>query len=234
MNFYSIADLTVGLEPRYPMLRERCKPYLCKKSGVTDYVITTQTCELAELAARTPGATEEVLEYLHVGTLFYSALIRHHGLMLHSSAVVVNGACYAFSADKGVGKSTQTALWLREFADRGAYILNDDKPALKLENGSFYAWGTPFSGVKDLSVNGSAPLKAIAFVQRSPTNTIERLAPMQAIPLLFKQTIRPADETLMNLLLDTVQQLVEKVPLFLLRCNREADAAHMAYEAMNQ
>lgn len=234
MNFYSIADLIIGMEPRYPMLRERCKPYLCQKSGVTDYVISTETCGFAELVARHPEATEELLEYLHVGTLFYSALIRHQGLMLHSSAVVVDGECYAFSADSGVGKSTHTALWLREFADRGAYILNDDKPALKLENGSFFAWGTPFSGVEDISVNRSVPLKAIAFVQRSPFNSIERLAPMRAIPLLFKQTVRPADETLMNLLLDTVQQLVEKVPLFLLHCNTEADAAYVAYETMNQ
>lgn len=234
MYFYSIADIIVGLEPKYPLLRERCRPYLCKKSGVTDYVLPTDACGFAGLVAKHPEATEELLEYLHVGTMFYSVLLKHQGLMLHSSAVVVDGECYAFSADKGVGKSTHTALWLREFADRGAYILNDDKPALKLENGSFFAWGTPFNGVHNISVNQCAPLKAIAFVERSETNSIERLAPMQAIPRLFKQTVRPADETLMNLLLDIVQQLVQQVPLYLLRCNMEPDAAHMAYERMNQ
>ena len=103
MNFYSIADVIVGLEPKYPMLRERCRPYLCQTSGVTDHVIPTDSCGFAELVAEHPEATEELLEYLHVGTLFYSALIRHNGLMLHSSAVVVDGACYAFSADPGVG-----------------------------------------------------------------------------------------------------------------------------------
>ncbi len=234
MNFYSIADIIIGLEPKHALLRQRCEPYLCRKSGVTDYVISAEAGGLAELAAQHPEVTEEVLEYLHVGTLFYAGLIRHGGLMLHASAVVVDGACYAFSADRGIGKSTHTELWLREFADRGAYILNDDKPALKLANGSFTAWGTPFSGVNDISVNRSVPLKAIAFVERSQTNSIERLTAGQAIPRLFKQTVRPAEEALMNRLLDTVQQLVKTVPLYLLRCNTEPQAAQLAYQTMRQ
>ena len=234
MNYYSIADVIVGLEPKYPMLRERCRPYLCRKSGVTDYVIPTDAFGFAALVAKHPEATEELLEYLHVGTLFYSALLERNGLMLHASAVVVDGACYAFSADSGVGKSTHTALWLSEFADRGAYILNDDKPALKREDGGFFAWGTPFSGAEDISVNQRVPLKAIAFVERSETNSIERLAPMQAIPLLYRQTVHPRNEELTNLLLDTLQQLVKQVPLYLLRCNREPEAARLAYDTMKE
>lgn len=234
MKFYSIADVIVGLDPQYPMLRERCKPYLCRKSGVADYIISLENDSFAEWVADHPETTAEVLEYLRVGTLFYSVLVGHHGLMLHASAVVVDGACYAFSADSGVGKSTHTALWLKAFADQGAYILNDDKPAIKLENGSFVAWGTPFSGAQDVSVNRSVPLKAIAFVERSQTNSIERLTAMRAIPRLLRQTVRPADEKQMNLLLDTVQELVKKVPLYLLRCNREPEAALMAYEAMSK
>ncbi len=234
MNYYSIADLIVGFEPKYPMLRERCRPYLCTTGGTADYVIPSVVPGFAELAAAHPEADEELLEYLHIGTLFYSFFIQHNGLMLHSSAVVADNACYAFSADCGVGKSTHTALWLKEFADRGAYILNDDKPALKLQNGEFFAWGTPFNGTDDISVNRAAPLKAIAFVEQSETNSIVRLSAKEIMPRLFRQTIRPREASLMNLLLNTVEQLVEKVPIYLLRCNMEPEAAHVAYEMMSQ
>ena len=42
MNFYSIADIIIGLEPKHALLRQRCEPYLCRKSGVTDYVISDE------------------------------------------------------------------------------------------------------------------------------------------------------------------------------------------------
>ncbi|HBL41721.1 MAG TPA: hypothetical protein DDY98_09350 [Ruminococcaceae bacterium] len=234
MNYYSIADLIIGFEPKYSMLREHSKPYLCTESGVADYVIPPNAPGFAEVVAAHPEATEELLEYLHIGTLFYSLFIQHNGLMLHSSAVVVDDACYAFSADSGVGKSTHTALWLKEFVDRGAYILNDDKPAIKLKDGRFFAWGTPFSGAENISVNRAVALKAIAFVERSETNSIERLSTKEIMPRLFKQTIRPSDERLMNLLLNTIEQLVEQVPMYLLRCNMEPQAAHIAFEKMSR
>ena len=51
---------------------------------------------------------------------------------------MVDDYAYVFSADSGTGKSTHTQLWLEHFGDR-AYILNDDKPAIRLIDGKVYA-----------------------------------------------------------------------------------------------
>ena len=76
-------------------------------------------------------------------------------MLLHSSAVVVDGYAYLFSADSGTGKSTHTGLWKQHFGDR-AYIINDDKPAIRKVDGEWYVFGTPWSGKTDTSVNPRA------------------------------------------------------------------------------
>ena len=64
-------------------------------------------------------------EYYCSAYRFYTQLVDFSGLMLHSSAVIMDGRAYLFSAPSGTGKSTHTQLWLDVFGDR-ATILNDD------------------------------------------------------------------------------------------------------------
>ena len=79
-----------------------------------------------------------------VGEAFYARLLQYDGMLLHASCVEKDGKAYLFSAKSGTGKSTHTHLWLRAFPD--SRIINDDKPAVRRMDGTFYACGTPFSG----------------------------------------------------------------------------------------
>ncbi len=108
---------------------------------------------------------------------------------LHSSAVVVDGYAYLFSADSGTGKSTHTGLWLEHFKEK-AFIINDDKPVLRLENGQWFVYGTPWSGKTDLNINVKAKLGAIVFLERAKENHITPIEVKEAIPLFFNQTVR--------------------------------------------
>ena len=69
------------------------------------------------------GCSLESIEYIYTGTIFNRLLINHHGCMLHSSAVVVDGYAYLFSADSGTGKSTHTGLWIEHFKEKAFICL---------------------------------------------------------------------------------------------------------------
>ena len=55
--------------------------------------------------------TLEECEYIFVGLEFYRKLLLQGGMMIHASAVEVDGRVYLFSADSGTGKSTHTKQW---------------------------------------------------------------------------------------------------------------------------
>ena len=234
MNLYSIADIIVGYDSKYYMLKKRSEPYRCDTVQCPELIISLDYNELKKSLPQYPLLDIESLEYMRVGAQFYTALIDNGGFLLHASAVVVDGVAYCFSAPSGTGKSTHTSLWLKEFADKGAFIINDDKPAIKLVDGVPMVYGTPFSGKYDISVNTSVPLKALCFIERSETNSIRRISPLNAVSLVLDQTLRPTEEKLMDKLLDNLETVVTKVPAYVLHCNISPEAAITAYREMSE
>ncbi len=233
MKFYNIAGVTVGYDCKYPETEKRSRPYLCKESGYADFVIKIDYDNFEESLAQMPLMTAELLEYMRIGGHFYTALLDFGGFMLHSSAVVLDGRAYCFSAHSGTGKSTHTTQWLEHFKDKDPYIINDDKPAIKLESGGFKVYGTPFSGKHDISKNIGVPLQAIAFIERAETNSIRRLAPQEVFSRLLNQTVRPNDEAKLDKLCELVDKLLTQVPVYLLSCNISHEAAQLAYDEMS-
>ena len=153
--------------------------------------------------------------------------------MLHASAVVVDDYAYLFSADSGTGKSTHTRLWLDRFGEQ-AFILNDDKPALRLEDGVWYAYGTPWSGKHDLSVNARVPVAGICMLHRAEKNEIQPYTGSKAIFELLKQTLRPADPELRAKLMELLDKLMTMVSIWQMGCNMDPEAALVSYEAMSR
>lgn len=233
MDIYNIAGLTVGYNSRYNKLKDRSKPYLAKDTDVAKYVIRLDYDELEKSLPQYPLLDIAALEYMRVGSYFYTALIDNEGFLLHASAVVVDGVAYCFSAPSGTGKSTHTNLWLDAFKNKGAYIINDDKPAIKIVDGVPTVFGTPFSGKYDISVNTSVPLKALCFLKRSENNSIKRITPLQAASLVLDQTIRPENDDLMDKLFLTLENVVLSVPSYILSCNISKEAAIIAYNEMS-
>lgn len=233
MKFYSIAGINVGYEAKYELTEKRSRPYLCKESGVADLIINLDYNEIENNALESPHMSEQDWEYMFFGASFYKALLNYDGMLLHASAVVVDGQAYCFSANSGTGKSTHTSLWLEIFKDKNAFLINDDKPALRLENGKFMVYGTPFSGKHDLSVNTSVPLKAICFIERSETNSIEKLKPIQVFSLLLNQTVRPSEEDKLDKLCELIDKLLTFIPVYKLKCNISHEAALLAYNEMS-
>lgn len=227
-QFYKIAGLTVEMES-FGRTVTQAEPYRCEEAPA-DIVITSRAEELKE---QQPHLSLEDCEYLSTGSSFYRQLLEYDGLMLHASAVVRDGYAYLFSAPCGTGKSTHTKLWRKVFGDDNVFILNDDKPALRLENGVWYACGTPWSGKTAQNVNTKVPLAGICFLRRGEKNTIEPFSGPMAIFSLLEQTSRPSGEKIRSRLLELLDKLLTTVPVWQMACNMEDDAPTTSYTAMS-
>lgn len=233
VQFYKIAGLTVKMDS-FGKTVERAKKYLCEPTENVDIEISSKVLaeEGFDINAHWPQFDDDEREHGATGGLFYRALLKFNGMKLHSSAVVVDGKAYLFTANHGTGKSTHTGLWLKMFGDR-AYILNDDKPAIRLEDGVWYAYGTPWSGKNDISVNAKVPLAGIAVVNRNETNEIERFTGIEAIHNIISQVNRPIKAEYRIKLMELLDNLVQTVPIWKLKCNMDPEAAVVSYEAMS-
>lgn len=229
---YRIADLCIEYDAKYALLRERSEKYAVSVDKPSLPIAVTEA-QTQALHAQAPHLDDESVEYMLMGAQFYEKLLFFKGMLLHASAVVVDGKAYLFSAPSGTGKSTHTGLWLEYFGDR-AYILNDDKPAIRIADGKCYAYGTPFSGKFDLSRNERVPIQGIAVVERAQTNSIVRLSEREAIYALLNQTVRPQSVELYTKLLDTIQSVITQVPVYKLYCNISVDAVRTAYTQMQK
>lgn len=229
-QYYRIAGLITKMDT-FGFTGDLARPYRIEPCPEADITIEA---DFRELKAAYPNAPDEIFEYVETGRDFYAKLIDFSGMMLHASAIAVDGRAYLFSADSGVGKSTHTGLWRRVFgADRVA-VINDDKPALRLRDGIWYACGTPWSGKNGRNQNLCCPIGGICFLERGRNNKIEPYTNDEVVFRLLKQTLRPGDPQRCDKLLSLSGSLLETVPVWRMECNMEPEAAYVAWEAMTK
>lgn len=224
-----IADLIVEV-PEAGGMAPRCKDYLYSENAGADITIRADLYRL-ELF---PGTSYDMVAYLESGRQFYRLLLDFDGMMLHSSAVELDGKAYLFSGDCGAGKSTHTRLWQSTFGDK-AQVFNDDKPALRLIDGTWYAYGTPWCGKDGINQNKKIPLAGICFMKQAPENHITRLSMIEATKRILKQTLkRRMDAEQISKVITLVDQLIRDIPVFELENRPEPEAARLSYETMRR
>ena len=226
MKRYQIAGLTVDMNA-FGRTEIQAEPYRVSADGPADITINCDARRVLELNPEM--GTLDMAYYLGSGIHFARGLLRYSGIYLHSSAVVLDGKAYLFSADSGTGKSTHTAKWCRLF---GATYLNDDKPVLRRENGTWIAYGTPWSGKNDLSAVASAPLGGIAFLRRGQSNTIAPMSPAEAVPKLVAQSLWRLSREMMITQLTLADDLLQTVPIWDLACQNNDEAAYLSHKVM--
>jgi hypothetical protein len=227
-RYYKITDLIVEMDT-FGRTESQALPYLADGYPEADISIVSGW---EKFQKKFPFISDSESEYYCSAYRFYTQLVDFSGLMLHSSAVIMDGRAYLFSAPSGTGKSTHTQLWLDVFGDR-ATILNDDKPAIRRIDGVWYAYGTPWSGKYDMSINTRVPLGGICVLRRGEVNKIEPYRGYGAIKDVFKQTPRNANADYVTKLLELLDSLLCEVPVWRMECNTDPEAARMAYAAMS-
>ncbi len=167
------------------------------------------------------------LENIALHYLLVEKLLAYGVLLVHGSALCMDGQAVVFIAHSGTGKSTHTRLWRDAFGDR-VWMINDDKPMLRIDGGKVTVYGTPWDGGHHLSRNASAPLKAIVRLTRDETNRIRPVAKADAFPMLMPLAYSSKDPETMAQILKLERQLLDAADFYLLGCNMTPKAALVA------
>lgn len=223
-----IADLITEV-PAAGGMDSRCRDYRIETERDPDILISEKLYDPEELARFGP----EGGAYMESGWQFYWSLLRFDGLMLHASAAALGDRAYLFSGPCGRGKSTHTRLWQRVFGE-DVTVFNDDKPALRLRDGGWYAYGTPWCGKDGINRPGKWRLGGVCFLEKSDENAIRRLSAAEALPLVLAQTTYRLGAQSMDMLLRSLDALLRAVPMFLLKNRADEDAAVLSCGAMRR
>ena len=154
------------------------------------------------------------------------------GFILHASYIEVDGKAILFTAPSEIGKSTQADLWCKY---RQARIINGDRTAVRLENGEAFAAGIPFSGSSKFCKNGTFPLAAIVYLQQAPITTIRKLEGAESFRKIWEGcTVNLWDQKDVKCVVDTVQNLINRVPVYQLSGTADESAVIALEEALKE
>lgn len=228
-----IADVIVEIDNRHNFVYEVCRDYLCHEGAPAFRVAVSEAEVRAYLGdcgrPMTPPRAESHLVYRHI----CREMPRYGVYLLHAAVVEMEGRGYAFSARRGVGKSTHAALWLSHFAGR-ATVINGDKPLIRrAPDGRFWAYGSPWCGKEGLQVNRKCPLTAICFLEQGEKNVITASPVADTVARLMEATCAPTDPVGQDRLAVLLGATVRDVPAFTLTCRPDAEAVEVAYGFLN-
>lgn len=232
----SIAGVNVGIHSLYQEVFELCKDYLCGGAEDFSVAVTAEDIDyerrkyLREAMAEHRMPTifpDPYLETLAAYRKIAVGMLDYDAFLMHGAVIGVGDEAYLFTAPSGVGKTTHIRLWLENIP--GAFVVNGDKPILRLSEGGVIACGTPWSGKEGMNRNVNLPLKAIVFLHRGTENTIESVPFAHVYPQMIQQIYRPTQAIALNKTLSLMKQTVGQVDLYDLRCNMEPQAARVAY-----
>jgi len=207
----------------------RCRDYRTETNAPPDIVIRADAYQPDAWR----GLDPKLLAYMESGMQFYANLLYHDGMMLHASAVELEGRAYLFSGPCGMGKSTHAKLWQQCFGE-AARVFNDDKPALRRLDDRWFAYGTPWCGKDGININMKVPLAAVCFLKRGDENRIRRLTPLEALGEFMAQTIYKLYPSEMERLLTLADRLLQEIPIFELTNRADEAAARLSYETLHR
>ena len=177
--------------------------------------------------------TDPFLERAAIQRAFAEFLFDFDTLLLHGSALAVDGQGYLFTAHSGTGKSTHTRYWRQVFGER-AVMVNDDKPFAQLTENGAVLHGSPWSGKHGLDANIAVPFGGICLLERGAENSSARISPEEILPMVQKQCYRPLDGEKEAAFLALTKRLAATVPAWRMACTKAPAAAQIAYAAMHK
>ena len=225
-----VAGHSFQIENKYDFIQRLCQKYIVPNCDAKSISVTDEQIKAED--ARVEGYSEDYLESLAVYRKICDFLVSHNIILFHCSALMIDGKAVLFTAPSGTGKSTHASLWRKHFGDR-TMVINDDKPLVKIENGIATVYGTPWCGKHGLENNIAAPVDSIFILSQAKENSVEKISPMQAYPMLLNQTYRPKQDTeKMRKILTLVNEFIVITKLYNLKCNISNEAVLTAYNAM--
>lgn len=236
-----LAGIKVEIECKYRIVLAQCRDYL-EEFDEPDIVVQASQEDIEALRMKTSEKeksitgiafryadeyTEPLVIYRHIA----ERIIPYNVFMAHGAVVCSDNQAYLFLAPSGVGKSTRAKLWVNEYSN--SFIVNGDKPFIKITPTEVIACGTPWCGKEGWNTNVMVPLRAIFLLERADEGEeshIEEVSLGKAFPILWHQTFHPEDPNLMRKTLSLLKSLEGKVKIYKFRSTPTADSVRLAYE----
>lgn len=235
----SIAGVNIKINSIYNSVYNMCRDYLTDNSPAFCVSVTQNDIDFERKKAIAEAKLEKkpvvnykdgYLETLAVYRKIATELLKYNAFLMHGAVVALNGNAYMFTAPSGVGKTTHTHFWLQKYPE--AFMLNGDKPIIRVSEKGVFACGTPWSGKEGLNRNTILPLKGICALYRGKENEIKSVSFKDIFPLIIAQTYRPAEAAAIEKTLELIKALGENVKFYALKCNLDPNAAVVAKEGM--
>lgn len=233
MIYTRIADIVISFDNKYSYLEKFCRNYMIEPTDKVDLAICVSEEEIDQECAGpvdcTRGYAESICAYRKICKELPK---RFNGFLLHSAVIEYKGVGYAFSAPSGTGKTTHISQWQKRFGE-DVRIVNGDKPIIRLIDGKFIVYGTPWCGKEGYNINTSVPLSALCFISRAKENKLVRISAGDALVRIMTQVLLPSDLEMLDSFFPLLDKMLMTVPSYVIECNISEEAAEVAYRGMN-
>lgn len=224
-----VADFVFEINNLYSYCEKFVTDYLTDEEP--DHYISLNEAFLLKRQEHSPEYPLHYIEFLEIYREICNFIVERDGILMHGAVIEFDSNAYMFTAPSGTGKTTHIKLWKKLYGTR-VRIINGDKPIIRLINGEYFAYGTPWCGKEHFNRNAKAPLKGIVLLSRAPENSVESVSGSEFNPFLIKQVYMPKNPSRIMKTLEFVDGMFSKVPLYSLKCNISLDAAKVACEAI--
>ena len=174
---------------------------------------------------------EPTLERQAIERKIVEVLPTYSMLLMHGVAISDGTSSYIFSAPSGTGKSSRAQLFIKRHSNY--FILNGDKPILKVLDDVILSCGSPWKGKEHYGVNIEAPLKAIYLLERAEHTEVFPISVAASFDTLLRQTYISTSEDNLYRTLQLIKALEGRVNLFRFQSSFDTESMETAVRAAN-
>ena len=227
-----IAGRIVQIKALYTQVCELCTDYICDTDESADICIKSseKAIEYERKNNDSTDATDGYLETLSIYRAIAERMLAYSTILMHGAAVAYNGAAYMFSSKSGIGKTTRTDQFIKQID--GSFVVNGDKPLIRITDEGIYVCGTPWCGKENQNTNTIVPLRSIIILERSDKSYIREMSYKEAFIPILAQMYKPSSQELMVLSLTLLKKLENNVKFYKYGINLEDMNMKRLYEAV--
>ena len=229
-----LGERTIEIHSLYKQSFDMCKDYLITEFvSSPDIVIRITPEDIIQEAKRYQlnnyiHVKESQLEWRTLLRKVADSIFKFDTLLIHGVAICTDGQGYLIVAPSGVGKTTRAKIWLDSIPD--SFIINGDKPLVRIEKTDAKAYGTPWCGKEHWSKNVGIPLKSIFFLNRAHDKSIIRkIGFSEATVKLLKQIYLTNDGNDLYNVIMLLKKLDGKIGFYDFYSTPTEDSVKMAF-----
>ncbi len=238
----NLAGIPIEISAIYDSTKDFCKGYFTDEEALIkvatdkdDILFERQKALEEEDYEKIPhkNHTDANLETLAVYRKIAEKLIDFNVVLFHGCCVSLDGVGYLFTAKSGTGKTTHAKFWLSEFSDR-AFIVNGDKPLIKLDENGATCFGSPWRGKENFGKNTSVPLKYVCVIKRDTTDFAVKTTFAEQIDVILSEVYRPKKEKELSKTLSLLDMLYKTTDVYEAHCTLKSESAKKIYSDIKE